>query len=211
MMRIPHSGRSSNDAQPRRRLRAGASSRGQALVELALILPIILVLTGGIIQLGTVIATKHSLIQIGRDVGRWAATQGIAPCEDIADANQPAARADEIAIESRLMGYAAGTWTGNFASYGTSPMPSAAPVVPGIEVAWEPGADGNCPPADSTTAAFVTVRLAHAAPVLLPGLDLVLAQLPGLGTCASGECLLLVTTTAEFRMEPEAQPAVTGP
>jgi hypothetical protein len=78
-------------------------------------------------------------------------------------------------------------------------------------VAWEPDVDGNCPPADSTTAAFVTVRLAHAAPVLLPGIDLVLAQLPGLGTCASGECILLVSTTAQFRIEPEAQPAVTGP
>lgn len=210
-MPIRHSGRSPSDVQPRSRLRAGVSSRGQALVELAVILPIILVLTGGIIQLGTVIATKHSLIQIGRDVGRWAATQGVAPCEDLADDNQPAVRADEIAIESRLMGYTAGTWTGNFTSYGTSPMPSAGPVVPGIEVAWERDADGNCPPADSTKAAFVTVRLAHAAPVLLPGFDLALAQLPGLGTCAGGECLLLITTTAQFRMEPEAQPAVIGP
>jgi len=45
----------------------------------------------------------------------------------------------------------------------------------------------------------------------LPGLDLVLAWLPGLGTCSGGECHLQVTTTAQFRMEPEAQPAVTAP
>jgi TadE-like protein len=186
-------------------------TNGQALVELAIVLPILLVLTGGIIQIGTVIATKHTLIQIGRDVGRWAATQPVDPCTDLALANQPAVRAEEIAVQSGLMGYTAGTWTSAFTSYGSGPMPSAAPIAPGVEVAWELDADGNCPPVDSTTSAFVTIRLAHAAPVLLPGFDLLLAQLPGLGTCASGTCYLLVTTTAQFRMEPEAQPFETSP
>lgn len=180
--------------------------RGQSVVEFALVVPILLVLTGGIIQIGVVIATKHTLIQIGRDVGRWAATQPVDPCEDLATASQPAIRADEIATESRLMGYTAGTWASALINHGTSPMPTAAPVSPAVEVAWE-ASTGDCPPADSTTAAFVTVRLTHAAPVLLPGFDLVFAQLPGLGSCASGECLLLVNTTAQFRMEPEAQSA----
>ena len=185
--------------------------RGQALVELAIVLPILLVLTGGIIQLGAVMATQHTLIQIGRDVGRWAATQGTDPCTDLAAVeNQPAIRADEIAVESGLMGYVPGTWTGNFISYGTAPMPAAA-TAPGLEVTWELDANGNCPPINSETAAFVTVRLAHDTPVLLPGFDLVFAQLPGLGTCSGGICQLLSTTTAQFRMEPEAEPAVTSP
>ncbi|MGZ6299025.1 MAG: TadE/TadG family type IV pilus assembly protein, partial [Candidatus Limnocylindria bacterium] len=51
------------------------AKRGQSLVEFALILPILLMLVGGIIQYGVVFATKHSLIQVGRDAGRWAATQ----------------------------------------------------------------------------------------------------------------------------------------
>jgi hypothetical protein len=195
-----------------RRLQPGATgARGQALVELAIILPLLLVLVGGIVQLGTAMATKHTLIQVGRDVGRWAATQGIDPCEDLADSDQPAIRADEIAVESDLMGYTAGTWTANFVSHGANPMPATSPTAPGIEVAWEPDAGGKCPPPDSTTTAYVTVRLAHSAPVILPGFDLVLAQLPGLGTCSGGQCFLLVTTSAQFRIEPQAQPAVTTP
>jgi hypothetical protein len=156
-------------------------------------------------------ATQHTLIQIGRDVGRWAATQGNDPCTDLATSeDQPAVRANEIAIQSGLLGYAPGTWTSNFMSYGTGAMPAAA-TAPGVEVAWEPDASGNCPPIDSTTAAFVKVRLAYDAPVLLPGFDLVLAQLPGLGTCSGGTCRLLITTETQFRMEPEAEPAVTTP
>jgi hypothetical protein len=184
------------------RSRSRSAARGQSLLEFAIVLPLLLVLTGGIIQVGTVIATKHALTQIGRDVGRWAATQAVDPCEDLADVNQPAIRADEIAQESGLMGYAPGTWVTNFTSHAPNPMPATRPTAPGLEVAWTM-TSGDCPPADSTTAAFVTVRLAHGAPVLIPGLDLVLAALPGLGS----DGVLLVTTTAQFRMEPQAAPA----
>jgi hypothetical protein len=180
-------------------------------VEFALVLPILLVLTGGIIQIGALIATKHTMTQIGRDVGRWAATQAVDPCSSLAASGQPARRADEIAVASHLMGYTAGAWPSHFVSYGVASMPATPPTVPGIEVAWEADSAGVCPPADSTTAAYVTVRLAYAAPVLLPGFDLVLAQLPGLGTCSGGQCLLLITTTAQFRVEPEAEPFGTGP
>lgn len=185
--------------------------RGQSLVELALVLPLLLVLTGGIIQFGALIATKHTLIQIGRDVGRWAATQAADPCTSLAIGTQPAIRADQLAVESHLMGYAAGTWPANFHSYGTSGMPATPPTAPGVEVTWEPDVHGACPPDDSTTSAYVTIRLAYDAPVVLPGFDFVLAQLPGLGTCSGGQCSLLISTTAEFRMEPLAEPAVTTP
>lgn len=185
--------------------------RGQSLVELALVLPLLLVLTGGIIQFGALIATKHTLIQIGRDVGRWAATQAADPCTSLATGNQPAIRADELAIESHLMGYAAGTWTSNLHSYGTAGIPTTPPTAPGVEVSWEPDAGGQCPPDDSTTSAYVTIRLAYDAPVVLPGFNFVLAQLPGLGTCSGSQCSLLISTTAQFRMEPLAEPAVTSP
>jgi hypothetical protein len=175
--------------------------RGQSLVELAVILPLLLVLTGGIIQIGTVIATKHTLIQIGRDVGRWAATQSVDPCQNLMLDGQPARRADEIAIESRLMGYTAGTWPANFRLMGGGP-----PTTPGVEIAWEVDS-GSCPPENSSTAAFVTIRLAHQAPVLVPGLDLGLAILPGLGS----DGVLLVTTTAQFRMEPQAEVVESAP
>jgi hypothetical protein len=178
--------------------------RGQSLVEFAIILPILLMLTGGIIQYGTVMATQHTLIQIGRDVGRWAATQAADPCAALATENQPATRAHEIAGQSRLMGYT-GAWATNFTPH-PGAMPAAKPTSPGVEVAWETVGTASCPPEDSTTAAFVTVRLAHEAPVLLPGL----AYLPGLGTCDGDRCFLLITTTAQFRMEPQAQPEEGG-
>jgi Flp pilus assembly protein TadG len=169
-------------------------------------LPILLLLVGGIVQYATIVATKHTLTQIGRDVGRWAATHPTEPCQDLALTDQPAIRADEVALESRLMGYTANTWVDNFTSYGMGPMPAAPASIPGAEVSWEI-VDGTCPPDDSTTASYVTVRLTHRAPVLLPGL----AYLPGLGTCDSSGCFLAISTTAKFRMEPEAQPPVTTP
>lgn len=175
--------------------------RGQALVEFGLVLPLLLLLFGGIVQLGTLIATNHTLIQVGRDVGRWAATQDVDPCQELADDGQPAIRADEIAVESNLMGYA-GEWTTSFMPYGLAPMPTTRPTTPGVEVAWEVDR-GTCPPEDSTNESFVTVRLTHAAPVLLPGFG----YLPGIGT----DGVLLLTTTAQFRMEPQAAPAEAGP
>jgi hypothetical protein len=177
------------------------------LLELAVVLPILLVLTGGIVQLGAIISTQHTLTQIGRDLGRWAATQPESPCWAMADDNQPALRADEIAVESRLMGYE-GAWAapGALTSYGLGSLPASPPSASGVEVAWEI-VNGECPPDDSTTAAFVTVRLSHEAPVLVPGLDLMLAWLPGIGE----DGVLRITTTATFRMEPQAPLEPTSP
>ena len=177
-----------------------ASAPGQALLEFALVLPILLLLFGGIVQIGTLIATNHSLNQIGRDVGRWAATQDADPCADLVDDAQPYTRAHELAVESRLMGYR-GEWAdpANFTPHVT--LPPTPPTGAAVEVAWE--ISGPCPPEDSTTASFVTIRLTHEAPVLLPGF----AYLPGIGNNG----VLLISTTAKFRMEPQAEPAPSGP
>jgi len=179
-------------------------SRGQALVEFALILPILLVLIGGIVQYGVVFATKHSLIQVGRDTGRWAATQDFDPCSSAALAAppQPLTEADAIAQQSRLMGYSAGAWNaGTFTAYpDNSALPATPPSTEGVEVVWSYVTGEPCPTVDSTTAAYVTVRLTHHAPVLLPGIQF----LPALGTCDSSGCYLVVSSTARFRMEPRA-------
>lgn len=199
--------------------RAGArrwsrQRRGQSLVEFALILPILLMLVGGIIQYGVIFSTKHSLIQVGRDVGRWAATQStdaagnpLPTCRALATDSppQPLAQANLIAQQSQLMAYADGVWnTTNFTAYplGT-PMPAPDPTLTeGVEVAWTIDS-GVCPPASpATDVAWVTVRLTHRAPVLLPGFP----YLPGLGTCDSSGCYFVIRTTAEFRIEPAATP-----
>ena len=175
--------------------------RGQSLVEFAIVLPILLALVGGIIQLGALIATNHALIQVGRDVGRWAATQQVDPCGDAATASppQPATQADAIAQQSGLMGYTAGTWTSAVVHADDAALRAAAPPMEGVEVAWT-GVD--CPPEDSTEEAWVTVRLSHRAPVLLPGFP----YIPGIGTCDGSGCHLALHTIAQFRMEASNAP-----
>lgn len=187
------------------RRRGRHPNRGQSLVEFALLLPILLVLIGGIIQYGVIFATKHSLIQVGRDVGRWAATQPFNPCNTAATDSppQPVTQADAIAQQSHLMGYNPGDFLGSFVSYAdNAAMPASPPSTEGVEVVWSYAAGQPCPPDDSTKVSWVTVRLSHRAPVLLPGFPF----LPGLGTCDSNGCYLAVTTTAQFRMEPGAAP-----
>jgi hypothetical protein len=177
------------------------SPRGQSLVEFAVILPLLLLLVGGIVQYGILIATSHTLDQVGRDLGRWVATQDAADCMDLGDgAPSPIAeRAHAIAAETSLMGYEGNPWETNFVSYDYGPMLASPPNDEGVEVAWEV-VSGTCPPDDSTTASFVTVRLAHRAPVVLPGLG----YLPGIGTCDADGCYLAISTTAVYRMEPQA-------
>jgi Flp pilus assembly protein TadG len=181
------------------------TTRGQSLVEFALILPILLMLVGGIIQYGVIFATKHSLIQVARDTGRWAATQKVDPpgdCLSAATASppQPVTEADLLARESRLMGYLDLDWNAaNFTAYpNDSSLPAAPPNTEGVEVVWS----GQCPTSLSTQVAWVTIRLTHRAPIFLPGF----AYLPGLGTCDSNGCYLPITTTARFRMEPRPAP-----
>jgi Flp pilus assembly protein TadG len=186
--------------------RQRADYRGQSLVEFALILPILLMLVGGIIQYGVIFATKHSLIQVGRDAGRWAATQNFAPCNSAATSTppQPITQADLIALQSQLLGYTSGDWnSANFTLYAdNSALPASPPNSQGVEVVWSKNAGDPCPTTESTQAAWVTIRLTHRAPVLLPGFP----YLPGLGTCDSSGCYFVLTTTARFRMEPAATP-----
>jgi hypothetical protein len=177
-----------------------------------LVLPILLMLIGGIVQYGAIFATKHSLIQVGRDVGRWSATQTFDPCDSgvAADPPEPVTEAGLIAQKSRLLGYlGANVWDGSsthFRAYplGT-PLPASRPAdlsTESVEVAWTSD-KGNCPPASSRDDVWwVTVRLNHRAPVFLPGFP----YLPGLGVCDPDGCYFAVTTTARFRMEPVISP-----
>jgi Flp pilus assembly protein TadG len=181
-------------------------AQGQSLVEFALILPLLLMLVAGIIQYGVIFATKHALIQVARDTGRWAATQAYAPCSSAATASppEPVSEADTIAQQSRLMGYATGEWNaGTLTAYpDNTPLPAEPPNSEGVEVVWSYAVGQPCPTVDSTNVAWVTIRLVHRAPVLLPGFP----YLPGLGTCDSSGCYLAVTTTARFRMEARPTP-----
>lgn len=61
--------------RPRFRRPAGQRSRGQSLVEFALVFPILMIILGGIIQFGLIFWGQNTLNQVVRDTGRWAATQ----------------------------------------------------------------------------------------------------------------------------------------
>jgi len=132
---------------PRRRLFGVRSRRGQSLVEMALILPILLLLVGGIIQFGMLFWTQNTLTQIARDTGRWAATQtACGPAEVSAIQNQ----ADAIAAQSSLLGYRAGAFGPN-----VTPTWSGSP----------------CPPADNSTVSWVTVQVQHSVASFIPFLN----------------------------------------
>ena len=99
-----------------------------------------LLLVGGIIQYGILIATSHTLTQVGRDLGRWVATQDAADCPDARRSARRlpiAQRAHDIAGETSLLGYQ-GTWLDptRFVSYDYGAMPASPPFDQGVEVAW---------------------------------------------------------------------------
>src|SRR5205823_12366461 len=104
---------------------------GQSLAELALVVPVLLLLFGGVVQLGIFFAAQNSLIQVARDTARWAATQQTySPCSQAAIGTPPPilAKADEIAATSSLVGYSPGTWnTGNFTNPASLPGSPANP------------------------------------------------------------------------------------
>jgi Flp pilus assembly protein TadG len=179
---------------------------GQSLVELALVLPIVLLLLGGAVQFGVIFMARHELTQVARDTARWASTEqipdgsgGVQPCEAAASATplQPLTLADQNAQNSGLLGYSAGTWdAANFTTYGLATMPPTAPNGEGVEVAWS---GASCPPSDNSDAelSYVTVRLTHRVPTFLPGLWLVAG-----GSCDGSGCWISVSSTSTFRMEP---------
>jgi Flp pilus assembly protein TadG len=180
------------------------------MLELALVLPILMVLFGGAVQFGVLFSAQNALTQVARDTARWAATQSFNPCSQAAT-NSPSpllAKADEIATASSLFSYTSGMWNaGNFKStpdpayVDNASLPANAPNDEGVEVIWSWETGGACPPTDNVLAAYVTIRVTHAVPILLPGLQ----YLPGIGTCDSSGCHLRLSSTSVFRMEPPRQ------
>jgi Flp pilus assembly protein TadG len=56
------------------RRRDAGSRRGQALAEFALVIPVFMLVLGGVIQFGIWFWDQNTLNQIARDAGRYAAT-----------------------------------------------------------------------------------------------------------------------------------------
>jgi len=186
--------------------RAATRRSGQSLVEFALVVPILLVMIGGVVQLGVIFAAKNTMVQIARDTARWSATQTYSPCSTAATSDplqpQPLTRADSTAVTSGLIGYSAGTWTTtNFTVYAdNTALPANPPNAEGVEAVWS-YASGSCPTTNNTVVAYVTIRISHQIPLFLPGLWLITGS-----SCGSSGCLLATSATSMFRMEPPPPP-----
>ena len=122
--------------------RWGRRPRGQALVEFALVAPIVIVVIAAIIQFGMVFWAQNTLTQVVRDTGRWAATH-----QDCSTAKAVTDQAQAIAASSSLIGYS----NTNFAP----------------TVTWD---SATCPK-DNKTVNYVHVTATERVPTFFPGME----------------------------------------
>jgi len=177
--------------------RATDHRSGQALAEFALVGGLFFLLVTAIIQFGLLMWSANTVTQVARDTARWAVTQSVSPCDSTANRNALAAQADRFALQWKLLGYRAGTWTtaGTIASL-TGPGVAADWPIPPVPAGGTPLFATDCPPSNSRLAWSVQVRINQPVPIFFPGLQLIA---PSCGV--PGYCL---TTTTEVRMEPKA-------
>jgi TadE-like protein len=169
---------------------------GQALAEFAIVGSVFFLLVAAIIQFALLLWSANTVEQIARDTARWAVTQSTTPCDSPPNRSALAAQADRFALQWKLLGYRAGTWT--------NAVMLSSLTGPGIAADWPipvgPGGTplfaSDCPPSNNTVAWSVQVRVTHAVPIFLPGLQFFA---PSCGV--AGYCL---TSTTEVRMEPKA-------
>jgi len=119
-------------------------TRGQSLVEFALVFPVLMLLIGGIIQFGIIFWSQNTLTQIARDTGRWASSQLGCTTGTV----NVLATAKSLAASSGLIGNSSG-WT--------SPA--------NVDASWS---GTPCPPKDNQDVAFVTITLHHQVPIFFP-------------------------------------------
>lgn len=155
-------------------------SRGQSLAEFALVAPVVIAVIGGIVQFGVLFWAQNTLTQVVRDTGRWEATQ-----QSCSNNAAIVAQANSIAANSALIGYST-PWTETASG-------------PGVSIQFLPAADTGCPPKDNSTVYYVSVTIRHQVPTFFPGLE----YLPVVGSCDSSGCHVLLSSTAQFRLEPK--------
>ncbi len=117
--------------------------RGQALVEFAIVFPVLFLLVAGIIQFGLIFWAQNTLTQIARDTGRWAATQQ--DCGSGAVSAAITTTANNIAAQSSLLGF-------------DGSLESVTPIWVG----------SPCPPNNNQQEAWVRVTITNTVPVFFP-------------------------------------------
>jgi Flp pilus assembly protein TadG len=127
-------------------------TRGQALVEFALVLPLLVLIMMGVMQFGLLFWAQITLTQVARDTGRWVASQE--SC--LSAAVNVGGQANAIAARSTLFGWSASN------QLAVSAGPTWTEMTP------PPNNTGICPPSDNREIWNVTFELSHTVPVFLP-------------------------------------------
>jgi TadE-like protein len=127
-------------------------TRGQALVEFALVLPLLVLILMGVMQFGLLFWAQITLTQIARDTGRWVASQESCVPATVNVGGQ----ANAIAARSTLFGWGAGN------QLTLSAGPTYTNLTP------PPHTSPGCPPEDNREIWNVTFELSHTVPIFLP-------------------------------------------
>ena len=162
------------------RVRARKRSRGQSLVEFAIVAPVAIAILAAIIQFGIVFWAQNTLTQVVRDTGRWEATQ-----QSCTNASAVVTEANLIAASSSLIGYTA--WTS------ANVTVTFSPAVTGVSDACPPY------PTDNTRFSWVKITITHQVPTFFPGMQ----YLPLLGGCDATGCHITLSSSAQYRLEPK--------
>ena len=121
--------------------------RGQALVEFAIVVPVFMLILGGVIQFGVYFWGQNTLNQIVRDAGRYAATVSCA------GPGQPAAAITDIITKTQALE----SQTPFSGTYGAVTV-----LLPA------PGSTTTCPPTSNADVVWVSITANAAVPEFFP-------------------------------------------
>jgi Flp pilus assembly protein TadG len=153
-------------------------SRGQSLVEFALVAPVMIAMIAAVIQFGILFWAQNTLTQLVRETGRWAATQSCTA--DVAGQETSISQNGTYALMGTRKSITVLYWDA-----ATKPPPYATPT--------------PCPPKDNTKVNYVSVTVVQTVQTFFPGMQ----YLPLLGTCDGSGCHVDLSSTAQFRLEPK--------
>ena len=152
-------------------------SRGQALAEFAIVVPVFMLIVGGIIQFGIIFWGQNTLNQIVRDAGRYGVTE--ADCQ----------AANNTDILNQITSLASGSSIATITSKSVT-LPTDGEMINGQA---DPVSDDNgvvtsgfCPAESNADHVWLRITVVAKVPVFFP-------IVPGNGT---------ISSTALFRMEP---------
>jgi|SRR5450756_1876525 len=149
-------------------------TRGQALTEFALILPVFLAILLGIMQFGILFWAQVTTTSIARDTARFAVTQKL--CDDVTKGTIKTF-GEANAVQSGLLGRAL--------------------TASEITVGYQIPSGASCAPLNSSQVVTVRITVTHPIPLFVPIMDRLLA------TSCSPNCTRDIIASVEMRVEPQ--------